>query len=172
MAEHAHIRMCLIEPGRSRRRYLAVFKHHVTKCDLEAAPTQDPPSWKSAGFKVIHVAGHGGHRGEPPEALDDMCAADVAGMEDLLYTGKMPLDGRIVQSMRIGDDADALCRSLDQRAGRAAADCCTLSHWNVKGSGRMPGNDAASRFRRSARPALIGCVDSHSTRPCSCSASR
>jgi len=42
--------------------------------------------------------------------------ADVAGMENLLHVGQMPLDGRIVQPMRIRDHPDPHDRALDQRA--------------------------------------------------------
>jgi hypothetical protein len=116
MAEHAHVCACVIEPGRSRRGYLAVFKQYMTEGDLEAAPPENKSSGEPAGFKVIHVAGHGGNRREPPQALNHVCAADVAGMEDLPYPRKMPLDGRIIQPMRIGDHPDPRYRASDQCA--------------------------------------------------------
>jgi hypothetical protein len=43
-------------------------------------------------------------------------------MDDFLHAGKVPLDGRIVKAMRIGDHPDSKGPAFAYRATAAAAD--------------------------------------------------
>src|SRR5690349_7953744 len=122
VAEDADIRLFAIEPRGRIRGQAPLLIQDVTERDRHAGPAQDQSPRKSAGLKVIHIAGHRGDRSHLPQALYHVFAADIAGVQDFFHAGEMPFNGRIVESMRIGDYSDSKGPAFAYGAAVAAAD--------------------------------------------------
>jgi hypothetical protein len=122
VAEHTDVRLFPIEPGSGLRAHSPAFIQDVTQRNPHAASAYKQPPRKSAGFKVIDVAGHRRDGSQPPETLNHAVAADITGVEDFIDAGKMPFDGGIIESVRIGDHPDSNDPAFAYRAAGSAAD--------------------------------------------------
>src|SRR5262245_51803025 len=120
MAKYADIRLFAIQPGRRLGSHLPLFIQHMAECDSQAAPSEDTSPWKSTGFIPVHITGHRRDRRKLPQSANHVLFTDIAGMENFIDRGKMPLDGRIVDSVRVCDHADPDCRALGQRLAAPA----------------------------------------------------
>ena len=76
---------------------------------------------------------------------------------------------QIEYAMGIGDHTDAYgpCLTHDCATGCITRGCSALAQSKINGSGERFGRSASSALSRAARPALIGWVENHCTRPSS-----
>lgn len=86
---------------------------------------------------LVDVAGDRRHRSDTFQAIDNGGLADITGMNDMIDILKIPQDGRIEQTMCVGDDTDT---DGPRPAHGAEPDDApklsrTLDHSNENGSG-------------------------------------
>ena len=122
MAKQADVRLLVFQPGRRLRCHLPFFIQHMAEGDLQPASSKNSPPGEPAGFILVHIAGYRRHRRKALQTLNHVLVANVAGMEDFLYRGKIPLEGWIVETMRIRDHPDPQCPTFHQRLAGAPAD--------------------------------------------------
>jgi len=172
--EDADVGLLPIQPGPRLFGHDPFFIQNVAEGYLTSTSTNDETSRESAVLVVIDIAGDGRDRSELPQTLKHVTISNISRMKDFGHTRKMLLDSRIIEPVRIGNHADSKLPTLFYGVGTGCApsESCTVFHWKVKGSEVVLGSVAISALSRSARPALIGWVESHSTRPFSFSDSR
>lgn len=174
VSEDADVRLLPIQPGSRLFGHDALFIQNVAEGYLPSTPANDETSRESAVLAVIHIAGYGRDRSELPQTLKHVSISNISRVQDFGHACKMLFDSRIIKPVRIRDHADSKLptRLYGVGTGCAPSESWTVFHWKVKGSGVVLGSVAISALSRSARPALIGWVESHSTRPFSFSDSR
>jgi len=174
VSEDADVGLLPIQPSPRLFGHDPLFIQNVADGYLTSTPANDETSRESAVLVVIDVAGDGRDRGELPQTLKHVSISNISRMKDFGHACKMLFDSRIIEPVRIGNHSDSTLPTLFYGVGTGCApsESWTVFHWKVKGSGVVLGSVAISALSRSARPALIGWVESHSTRPFSFSDSR
>jgi hypothetical protein len=74
--------------------------------DLEPTSPKNAPPGEPAGFILVHIAGYRRHWRKALQTPDHVFVADIACMKNFLHRDKMPLDGWIVEPMRIRNHPD------------------------------------------------------------------
>jgi hypothetical protein len=102
------------EPGRVRPESVRLAEI-VEDQDLPPFEAYGPPLRKLAGQRgTIVVAADRPHRGQLPQRGEDMLPADVASVKDQLDAAEHLRDGRVEQTVRVGNDPyahDAIFRT-------------------------------------------------------------
>jgi hypothetical protein len=121
VAEDADVRLFAVQPGLRLRGHLPFVIQDMTECDFQARASKEAPPRKPAGFIVVHIAGDRRDRRKSLQTADHILAADIPCVQNFLRRDKIPRDGRIVQSVRIGDHADLHALAPDQCTAALAA---------------------------------------------------
>jgi hypothetical protein len=107
MAKDTNVWLFSIQPQLRLLRQFPLLVQYVAYGDLPAAPTDHDLPRKSAALILIDIAGHGEDRGNALQRFDHRSIADVSRMYDRGHAGKMFLNRRIVESVRIGNRTDS-----------------------------------------------------------------
>ena len=120
VAEYTDLGLFAIKPGLRFWCHFAFFIEHMAERDPETSASKDQAPRKTARFILVDVTGDRRDRCKASQAPNHISSADVAGMENFLHRGKMPLHGWIVEAMRIGDDPDSKRPARCQRPAAPA----------------------------------------------------
>ena len=168
MAKDADVRLFALKKRSPVLRELSAFVQNMTDGDAEARQFDHRLCWEPTLFIIIvDVARDSGDWCDLFQLFDHGPVANVPGMENVINTCKMSSNRRIEQAMGVGNDPNPNGSPLAHGAatGWDPIEACTCFQSNVNGSGNFFGKAASSAFNRSARAALIGCVENHSIRP-------
>ena len=168
MAEHADVRLFALKKRSSALRQRPAFIQDMTNGDAEACQFDHRLGWKPTLFIIIvDVARDGGNWCDPFQLFDHGSIANITGVENIIDAFKMPSDHGIESAVGVDNHSDPNGATLIPGATTVwgPIEACTCFQSNVNGSGDFFGKAASSAFNRSARAALIGCVESHSIRP-------
>jgi len=107
MAEDADIRLFPVQPDLNRCGKLFPFIQNMAEADCDSCTTNKELPRKTASLIAVDITGYSHDRCNLLQLPDDGSVSDVSRMQNLGHPGKVFFNGRVEQTVSIGNDADA-----------------------------------------------------------------